>query len=254
VCFLRSGFSGDEDAERGKGGEEVGEFALDLEAAAAEGVGVLAGELVVGEDGDAAGLKDAGDLGAGVATGGLVIDVMEAEVGQDDVEAVVGEAHGLHSFAEEGAAISDAFEGQISLGSVKRVAAEVFAVPDVDTGGVAGRDAAGGADEKKAAAGADVEDLLVATPGMEVQHAVAVVELSDERVEEHERATKGDRDADAEGGGPKLNRGRAEMEDGRKNEAEDDGGGAGEEEVTDDAGGIDTVVGACGQSVLLRKV
>ena len=63
-------FARDEDSEWRKGYEEAAAFLFDDEAGVEELLRVFGGELVVGDEGDAAGFEDADDLDESAAADG----------------------------------------------------------------------------------------------------------------------------------------------------------------------------------------
>ena len=85
--------AGDNDGQWRKCGEDAAATIFDGKSGVPELSCVLAGEFVVGDEGDAAGFEDADDLLEGLAAGGRVVDVVDAEIGDDDVKGGVGEGH-----------------------------------------------------------------------------------------------------------------------------------------------------------------
>ncbi len=175
-----------------------------------------------------------------------------------------GKEHRLRRLAEEGAAIGDTFEFEIVLGGCGGVAAHVYVGPDVDAGGVAGArescDTFGCSGKEEAATAAYVEDVLVAPPGVQIEHEVAMAELANFDVEEKEKAF-----ADEEAGRP-VEAASVEVNrpDVKNRRAEDSGqqeGSADEEEVAHDGWCVYAVVrfvqlgyGKCGQDAPPKAV
>ncbi len=88
-------FAGDDDGEWRKRCEETAATFFDEEPGGAKLFCVFAGELVVGDESDAAGFEDTDDLLECLAAGGRVVDVVKAEIGDDNVEGGVREGHCL---------------------------------------------------------------------------------------------------------------------------------------------------------------
>src|SRR5271156_450082 len=165
------GLSGHDNGQRWEGSEEAATTFFDGEASGGELFCVFAGEFVVGDESDAAGLEDADDLLQGLAAGWCVVDVVNAEIRDDDVEGGVGEGHCLGRLAAESAEIGDTLEFEIVLRGGGGVSAHVHVGPDVDAGRVAGAGESGDtfccACEQKTTSATYVEDVLVTLPGVQ---------------------------------------------------------------------------------------
>jgi hypothetical protein len=96
--------------------------------------------------------------------------------------------------------------------------------------------------EEKAAAAANVENVFITVPSMQVEHKVAVAKLAYFDVEQKEEGF-----GEKEAAGPREHGGElevdpAEMEAGRREDAEEDACRADDKEVAHDRGSVDAVV------------
>lgn len=173
---------GHDHGERRKGRDQAAALFFDLKTGLAELFGVLAGALVVGDQGEAPGLQDSYDLVESGQPSGAVIEVVQTEVGDNDIEAGIGEVHLCGGLTDQGTAVGDTFEGEIVQGRGGGVAAHVHVRPDIDSGGVpgavAGCEALCRSSQQEPASTAYVEDLLVAAPRVHPEHEVAMAKFA----------------------------------------------------------------------------
>jgi SAM-dependent methyltransferase len=153
------GLFGNDDSKR-REGVEWKPPRRHVPAARAEERRVLARIDEVGDNGAAARLDDAHDLGERSLAFGARVDVVQAQVGDDDVDAAVGECECARVLVADLAVGGDAFGGDVGDGGLERVARQIRLLEDVDADGAAAGQPLGSADGEEAAAGADVEHLL----------------------------------------------------------------------------------------------
>jgi hypothetical protein len=235
-----------DDAHWGEGGPGIASLGGELEAGGLEFGLIAGGVLEIGDDGGAAGFQDAGDLLAGFVAafaGGNVVDAGERN---DYVEGVVGKSERSGVAIEHFDAVLYSFEFGVAECALLFVGGEIDLAPEIDAGGAAGGEALGRADQEQARAGADVEDVFVTAPVHQVQHAVAMLELSVLRVAQHEDAA--DEAADA---GVAEHRGKQEGDvahgEVRQKAEQQQANYAGDKKIADYAGSVDAIVrlGGC---------
>src|SRR5262249_37351608 len=155
------------------------------QAALAQDARVLVGVLDVHQGHPPARLQDPGDLAHGLLPPLAVGDVVQGQAGKDDVERAVREGQGTGVAVPDLDAVGDPLPSGVLAGRLGAVAAQVLALPEVNTGRLAGGQAAGGADQQQAPAAADVQHRLVAAPGDQVQEPLPGAELDDLAVVHH---------------------------------------------------------------------
>ena len=207
----------------------------DGEATRAQERDVLPGGDEIGDDRAPAGGEHARDLGERPLALFARVDVVQAQVRHHDVDAAVGERERARVLVADLAVRRDALGADIGDGALERVAREIRLLEDVDADGASPRQSLGRADGKEAEAGADVEHGLAAAEAPEVEDAVAMVELADLGVEQHQAGRDHPRAA------PDVETVDAEA---CERDLRDEDGEPAEPERGDDPGRVDAVIDA----------
>src|ERR1700760_2373978 len=120
-----------------------------------------------------------------------VVDVVQAEIRYDHVEAGIRKGHFLGWRTHQRAPISDAFQFQVAQGGGLGISAHILVRPDIDScySPTAMQPGQGfrRSCKQQAAATANIQHLLVASPRYPRQHFVAVMELPNFYIKDKEQ-------------------------------------------------------------------
>ena len=189
------------------------------------------------------------------AVAGLV-EVVDRRARHDDVEGAVVERQLAHVRGLDLDALPHPLPLRVLQRRLGAIAGEVFRLPDVDAGRAARGQSFRRADQHQPAPAADVEHALVAAPRDVVEEPLAVAHLADLAVPQHPDRHQQAGDArpdhhvrehqphrsDRDNARPEMRGRRPPDQNPRRRD---------EEEIADDAGGVDAVVGFHGETISL---